>query len=167
MSILDGVTDDSGYVRDPDDFLRLGKDGPPRVSSLTKTRLPQGKKAELIAKCESRGIVVPAKVTVKELKALLGREPAFETYGRPSSFGEGLGGSYNLIKWKERQVVDGIAADPGLLSRLDGVSVSERKNVLDRIVSAAHDAAGSDLASERGTAIHLLTEWAEQNRDKL
>lgn len=145
-------------TRKPGDFRRKGENGPPIVASATRTRQPKGNKAELIAKCEQRGINIPAGATVAQLKELLGPEPMDEIYGRPSGFGGALENSYNLIKWKERQVAAGILIiSDQPLSVLEMVDHTDR-DALDRLVNDAHDAAGSSLAADRGTHIHLLTE---------
>lgn len=146
-------------VRRPNDFKRKGPDGPPYVKSLTKTKQRTGRKAELLAECEARGIEVPPKATVAVLKELLGPEPAWELYGRPSGFGELIDNAYALIKWKERQVALGIAMQPDVLRELDGVEGDdEERAALDRIANTAHDVAGSDIAADRGTWVHALTE---------
>lgn len=149
-----------GAVRKPGDFRRRGVDGPPVVPSLTKTRQPTGKKADLVAKCEARGIDVPVKVTVAQLKDLLGPEPADDVYGRPSGFGELIDDGWNLIKWKERQVCLGIAMEPGVLRELQ--DADDERKALDKIAAVAHDRAGSDIGARRGTWVHSLTEWAEE-----
>lgn len=150
-------------VRKPGDFKRKGADGPPYVKSLTKTRQPTGKKDELLERCAARGIDVPPKATVPTLKELLGPDPAWELYGRPSGFGDLIDNAHNLIKWKERQVVLGIAMQPDVLHELDDVDGDQdERAALDRIANRAHEVAGSDIAADRGTWVHLLTEWAEE-----
>jgi hypothetical protein len=73
-------------------------------------------------------------------------------YGRPSSFGAPLDNSYNLMKWKERQLLIGVAAlEPVAIDPAD-------RDELDRYAAACHHAAGSHLAAERGTHAHLLIE---------
>jgi len=165
---LDAPNDygDTATVRRPGDFKRKGVDGPPYVASLTKTRQPTGKKDELIAQAVAKGIDVPAKVTIPQLKELIGVEPAWELYGRPSGYGDLIDNPFNLIKWKERQLVLGIAINPSLLRELDGCDESNERAALDKIAARAHAAADSDLAAERGTFVHLLTEWAEQNANR-
>ena len=146
---------DTATVRRPGDFKRKGVDGPPYVASLTKTRQPTGNKAELIAQAVAKGIDVPAKVTIPQLKELIGVEPAWELYGRPSGYGDLIDNPFNLIKWRERQMIKGLLLEPSILDRGEGD--------LDGIAARAHAAADSNLAAERGTLVHLLTEWAEEN----
>lgn len=163
MSIPLDQPSSSATVRKPGDFKRKGTDGPPYVKSLTKTRQPQGKKAELLEQCKARGLAVPDKVTVPELKELLGPEPAWDLYGRPSGYGELIDDSWNLIKWKERGVALGIAMEPSLLHELHDVADDEQaeRNALDRIVNQAHDVAGSDIGALRGTWAHSICDWAD------
>ena len=150
------------YVRNPDDFLRLGHDqGAPRVMSLTKTRQPVGNKAELQQQCRDRGLDDSG--TIPVLKERLGPEPAFETYGRPSGFGHIIDDTTNLMKWAERMVALGIAIDPDVLHRLQGIDPADEKKTLDGIVARAREAADADMPSARGTWAHLLTEWAEDH----
>jgi hypothetical protein len=88
-----------------------------------------------------------------------GGKPKRVMYGRPSSFGSPLENPYNLLKWKERQLLIGINA-----LRIDwaaGLDVDDRDS-LDRIAAEAHEAAGSSLSAERGTFVHKLTEIADR-----
>ena len=148
----------------PGDFKRQGPDGPPYVKSLTKTRQPQGNKAELLEQAKARDLFVPPKTTVPELRELLGPEPAWELYGRPSGFGRLIEDEWNLHKWRERNTVLGIAMDPDLLMIMQDVGddLTERE-ALDRICNRAHDTEHADtmMAADRGTFIHKLTEWAD------
>lgn len=150
------------YERQPGDFRRRGKDGPPLVKSLTKTRKRKGNKPDLIAMCEAEGIDVPDKATVAQLHELLGPEAAWETYKRPSNYGALIDDETNLIKWKERQVALGIAMNPRILEHMRDANDENEKALLDRVCRDAHDEAQSMLAAERGTYVHLLTEWAEE-----
>lgn len=147
--------------RRPGDFRRAGPNGPPIVASTTKTRQPKGNRPELAAKAEAAGID-PEGLTVAQLKERLGPEPADEIYGRPSGFGDDLDDPWNLVKWKERQVALGIAMRPDLLDRMQGIDPEDERRTLDGIVAAAHDTAGSHMAADRGTFVHLLTEIVEE-----
>ena len=155
----------SGDRRQPGEFKRKGKDGAPYVKSLTNTRQPTGLKPELLAKCAERDIFVPPKSTVADLKDLLGTEPAWELYGRPSSFGKLISDDWSLFKWLERNTVLGIAMDPQLLRILDDVAAEgmTENQALDAIAAKAHDPDHADtkLAADRGTFCHVLTEWAD------
>jgi hypothetical protein len=156
--------------RQPGEFRRRGVNGPPYITSLTETKARGGTAAERIAAAEAAGIDLAAaaaaagrgtKVSGKFAAELLGPEPASEVYARPSSLGEEIGNSFNLIKWKERQVALGIALEPDVLERLQGIDAAAEKDTLDGIVAHAHKMAGSAIAANRGTFVHLLTEWAD------
>jgi hypothetical protein len=75
-------------------------------------------------------------------------------YGRPSSFGSALDNPFNLVKWKERQLLTGVA---WLMNDRNFVIPVDR-NDLDAMAARCHEAAGSSLAADRGTHIHLLLE---------
>jgi hypothetical protein len=76
-------------------------------------------------------------------------------YGRPSSFGTALDNAYNLVKWKERQLLIGAAhLEPDW--RLVDV---DNPDTLDVLVAYCHDAAGTHFAADRGTHVHLLLEY--------
>lgn len=77
-------------------------------------------------------------------------------YGRPSGLGKPLDNPHSLIKWKERQLLKGAT-----IVGLGGLDVDDR-NALDTMAARCHDAAGSNLAAQRGTLIHLLTEQADR-----
>jgi hypothetical protein len=154
-----------GAVKKPGDFKRKGTDGPPYVPSLTKTRQPTGKKAELVAKAEERGIDATG-MTVAQLKEALGPEPADDLYGRPSGFGDPLENSYSLRKWIER----GIAAGVVKLIR-DGLNPAavdlDDDAALDRLVADAQDAVEAMIWADRGTHAHRLIEVYETGGDWL
>jgi hypothetical protein len=76
-------------------------------------------------------------------------------YGRPSSFGTALDNPYNLLKWKERQLLRGISFLEPQWQLVDAEDIfrSGRRNAY------CHDAAGTHLAADRGTHVHLLLEY--------
>jgi len=150
-------------------FKRQGTDGPPYVKSLTATRQPQGNKADLLAACEARDIFVPTKTTVAELRELLGPEPAWELYGRPSGFGSLIEDREGLHRWDRRLTVLGIAMDPDLLRLMGDVNPDDAEaptenQQLDRIAARATDPdhADSKMAADRGTFVHTLCDWADE-----
>lgn len=172
--------DDIPVERKPGDFRRKGIDGPPYVASPTETRKrlgvavddrePNGRKPELLAAAAALGIEVPDKVTIDELHDLLGPEPRSVLYGRPSGFGAPLDNPHNLMKWKERQLVEGLLRRSDLLDRGNVIFTGdnaddERDRMLDGIAAAAHEAAETMLAADRGTHVHLLIEWHNRGDD--
>lgn len=60
---------------------------------------------------------------------------------------------YNLLKWKERQLVAGLLA----LYDID-IDPAGDKDALDAIINDAYDASATDLAARRGTHIHAICE---------
>lgn len=82
--------------------------------------------------------------------------PKRVVYGRPSSFGSALDNAFSLIKWKERQLLIGAGIlDPDWSQFTD-------RDQLDGLAAQCHEAAGSSLAADRGTHIHLLLEMVDR-----
>lgn len=135
--------------RTPGDFMRDGGDTP-WVIDTTGATVKTGPRAGLPRLCK---------------------------YGRPSSLGKDIENTYNLDRWNERQIVHGIAkavADPynDPWSRLgfDAVAYEEFddcKDLLDGIVVEAKKWAKANLAAERGTHAHTLTELDDTDRDPI
>ncbi len=85
-------------------------------------------------------------------------------YGRPSSFGGALDNPFNLLKWKERQLVLGL----WLLEHSDGDILSDNDlpdTYRDSLIARAYETAQTSLAADRGTHIHLLLEYDDRNED--
>lgn len=163
--LLDPAPVGRQVVKRPGDFRRRGEDGPPVVPSADRTRQPKGNKPELVAKAERRGIN-PAGMTVDQLKAALGPEPADETYGRPSGFGDALEGnsSYALRKWIERGIAHGVIRL--VIDGLDPNSVNlDDAGELDALVQRAQDAADSMIWADRGTFVHKLIQLDHEQPD--
>jgi hypothetical protein len=78
-------------------------------------------------------------------------------YGRPSSFGAALDNPYNLLKWKERQLLIGASIIEPDWRPVD----PDAREALDVLAAYCHAAAGSHLAADRGTHVHLLCEWCD------
>lgn len=170
MRAADTPARPDGIQRGRGGFLRNGADVPYVVDPTGATTTHDGPKADLIALCVERGITVPDKITVAQLHELLGRRPARVPYGSPSNRGKLIENSTNLTKWGERRVCLGIGADPALvelcaqLVALD-VDSDEYRTLADTIVVKAKDAAEANLAAERGTHVHALTEDHDEERD--
>lgn len=149
-------------------FRRRTEQGSPIVRSLSKTTLRAGTSPELKAAAKDAGIDLAAEAKTRGVKAsgklaaeLLGPMPADETYRRPSSMSRWIAGEQSGIdRWKSRNIIKGIAADPGILERLSTKIVHD-DSLLDSVVVAARSAAHETMASERGTFFHSLTEWAD------
>jgi hypothetical protein len=83
-------------------------------------------------------------------------------YTRCTTFVSALEDTYNLTRWKMRQVALGLADRADLL-----LSVSahrEDKKELDRVADAAMEAAQSSAAATTGTALHTLTELHDRGQ---
>lgn len=96
--------------------------------------------------------------------------PCRVLYGSPSNRGKQIENSTNLTKWGERRVVLGIGTDRALVddcSRLVALDVDsdEYKTLADSIIIRAKDAAAANLAADRGTHWHALTEDHDSERD--
>jgi len=99
-------------------------------------------------------------------------EPKRLAYGSPSNRGKQIENTTNLVKWGERRVVLGIGADPELVAmcaQLTGLDVDsdEYKTLADSIIMRAKEAAEANLAADRGTHGHALTEDSDDGRDWL
>lgn len=82
-------------------------------------------------------------------------------YGRPSSFGAALDNPFNLLRWKERQLVAGIARQEQA-GGIDLLNLDDRGEV-DGFIAYAYDMAETHLAADQGTHIHRLTEAADRD----
>ena len=154
--------DQPANARKPGDFRRKGTDGPPYVSSLTRTRQPTGNKPELITKAEARGITVDG-LTVAQLKEALGTEPADQLMGRPSGFGGPTEDDFQLRKYLERNTAAGVLLL--VLGGLDPATVDlDDRTALDRLVLQAQDAIDGNLWADRGTHVHKLCERVETGK---
>jgi hypothetical protein len=85
-----------------------------------------------------------------------------------SSLYKQIENAFNLMKWSERKVAYGCAVmglpDAAEIARLDPDADDGRKE-LDKLVVAAHEAAETHIAAQRGTHGHLLTEDFDTDRD--
>lgn len=102
-------------------------------------------------------------------------EPKWVRYGRPSGYHHQIEDGYNLNKWDQRNIVLGLAGAfvaqaerPELgqhefVDRLVALAGGDRDDEqwradADALIGAAKDAAKAQLAAERGTHTHALTE---------
>lgn len=84
-------------------------------------------------------------------------------YRRCTTFISVLEDRYKLERWKQRQVAVGMAVRPDLV--LKAASANGDKNLLEEVVDAATEAAGSTTASTTGSAVHKLTEHIDRGDD--
>lgn len=84
-------------------------------------------------------------------------------YRRWTKFIDVLDDRYNLEKWMQRQVADGLARRNDLLMK--AASANGGKELLDEVCEAASEAAGSSAASTIGSAVHKITEQIDRGED--
>lgn len=84
-------------------------------------------------------------------------------YTRVTTFVGAPEDTYNLEKWKMRQVALGLAARPDLV--LDVSAHRDDKAHLNKVCDTALEVAGSSAAATRGTAIHAFTELIDSGRE--
>jgi hypothetical protein len=84
-------------------------------------------------------------------------------YTRMSTLAKALDDKTALTKWKQRQVVIGLASRPDLVSVAGAVKNDDRK--LDEIVETAMTMAESERAANIGTALHALSEQVDDGVD--
>lgn len=77
------------------------------------------------------------------------------TYTRTSNFAKTLSDQEGLTKWRLRNVVRGLLAQPQLLH---GGIHPDNTRMVDSIIEAAHEVAGGNNASRWGTTLHGLAE---------
>jgi hypothetical protein len=118
---------------------------------------------------DARGIPWVANADGETIKD--GSRPKWEQYGRPSSLGKDIENTYNLDRHNERQIVFGMLVEDGdltnrllRLAELDQTS-SEAKEAADGIVALTKRLAKANLAADRGTHMHAVTEDDDQEAD--
>ena len=84
-------------------------------------------------------------------------------YTRVSTLAKALDDKSALTKWKQRQVVVGMAARPDLAAVAGACKGDDRK--LDEIVETAMTVAESERAANIGTALHALSEQVDAGVD--
>ena len=87
------------------------------------------------------------------------------SYRRCTTFIDVLDDRYALELWKQRQVAHGMAVRPDLV--LQAASAAGDKAILNKVVAAAAEAAGSTQAATTGTALHAITEQLDRGQDPL
>jgi hypothetical protein len=84
-------------------------------------------------------------------------------YTRMSTLAKALDDKSALTRWKQRQVVIGMANRPDLSAVAAAVKGDDRK--LDEIVETAMTVAESERAANIGTALHALSEQVDEGVD--
>lgn len=90
-------------------------------------------------------------------------------YTRTTTFIDVLDDKANIAKWKVRKTLEGVASlnpdDLEVLREHDNLEGSESKRWLDTFAERMQKAAGSELRSTLGTAIHEVTEDYDSGLD--
>lgn len=96
-------------------------------------------------------------------------DPTVMSYwDRASGFGKGLESSFLIDRAENRQVVFGLSRRADLVElaqAVDGITETADKEELTRIAGMAKEFAGGNVASNRGTALHKLSERADAGLD--
>lgn len=80
-------------------------------------------------------------------------------FTRATTLAKALDDTYNLMRYRERNVVSGLKVKPELLDSIDLMEDDRRlRDVLQDVAEQAYDAAGGNEASTRGTQLHYFTE---------
>lgn len=85
-------------------------------------------------------------------------------YRRCTTFVGATDETYNLQKWKMRQVAKGLAARQDLILGVGAADPNDKKT-LDQLCEQALDASQSSAKATIGTALHSYTERADQGLD--
>lgn len=90
------------------------------------------------------------------------RDRVLRTYGRPSDFAEVVDDHYNLDRWRERRIVEGLMKERRLqleYANLGDVEESyETKQAANKVIKKMINAARADEKADEGTGVHALTE---------
>lgn len=98
-------------------------------------------------------------VTVPDATLTPQGDIALVEYRRPSSAGQILENTLGLQKWHERNLVTGLATEPDLYrAAVEAISNGDKARTVDQLIRQAKEAAGGNLAANRGTFIHKLIE---------
>ncbi len=83
-------------------------------------------------------------------------------FTRMTTFIKAASDSKAIESWQKRNVVIGAALRPDLVAQAKGLTHAEGKEQLDTIAELLAEAAGAKRGSSMGTALHSLTEKADQ-----
>lgn len=83
-----------------------------------------------------------------------------KAYTRATTLAGTLEDTYNLSRWQQRQVAQGLAARKDLVLAAQAAKGDKAK--LNHICEQAHEAAGSSTKATTGTALHSLTEVVDE-----
>lgn len=101
-----------------------------------------------------RRYILPDPITGKE-----------KHWTRVSTIAKTLQDSYHLEQWKLRMVAKGMGIRPDLVALAANLDVTEDKDDLQDVASKAHEAAGGNIGSNMGTALHAFVERVDAGED--
>lgn len=84
-------------------------------------------------------------------------------YTRCTTFVSAIEDTYNLSKWQQRKVAEGLATRKDLV--LKAAAANGDKRELDQVCEDAKEAAAASAAATTGTALHKLTEKMDRGQD--
>lgn len=92
--------------------------------------------------------------------------PIVRSYARSSAWGKPLEDLNSLMDWKTRVTLLGCVVDPNLVNRAKYVSerLENPRDALQSIANKALELGGAHEQSNRGTAVHGLTDLVDQGR---
>lgn len=83
---------------------------------------------------------------------------------RASGFGKVLDDSYNLERWRQRKIIEGLLAHPELAAQIAAIpdrTTKDGKAQVHDLLDQAANLAGAKLAADLGTAFHTIAEHAD------
>ncbi len=84
-------------------------------------------------------------------------------YTRCTTFVKAMEDTYNLERWKIRMAAQGLVDRPDLLLAVSAHRDNDTK--LNEICEEAHEAGGGNVARNKGTALHSLTQQHDEGKD--
>lgn len=115
-------------------------------------------------KCETTGKIPSEKVEgrLNKCPKCKGEGRLKRSYTRVTTFIDALEDKENLLPWKMRMVLKGVALDPGFLKDVETMDVTEDRDVLNRRAEAAAELAGASEKADHGTLLHELSEQVDK-----
>lgn len=154
--------------------LKKGSQNPAQAEGRSTVTLPNGAQVEVLDRPEVP-LEIPRHKGDGRPKIRIGSSAKFYYAKRASKYGEVIENKYLINKWKIRAAVFGMTRTPALVRRGQAVLAFEDKSNPDRhaelrqsweeIASEAIDVARTGDRAAEGTALHTLSELADQGAD--
>ncbi len=94
------------------------------------------------------------------------RDGVEKGWPRATTLSSSLEDTYNLARWEERKLIEGLGKRPDLIALAQATDPEDRK-AFDRMAAAAKEAAGRSDAANLGTAIHKFAEQVDNGEKTL